>query len=77
MGKKLSLDTAADHLEVSKRTLRRLISDGILPAYRLGRTRVIRVDADDLQKALRPVVPSGARDGKWSGPTTKQDSTTP
>src|SRR5258706_188459 len=49
MGQKISLDIAADQLGVSKRTVRRLISDGELRGYRLGRTRVVRVDAKNGQ----------------------------
>jgi excisionase family DNA binding protein len=61
MGKKITLDDAADQLGVSKRTVRRLISNGDLRGWRLGRTRVVRVDADEVSKALQPIVPNGKR----------------
>lgn len=56
MGKKISLDEAADQLGVSKRTIRRLVSFGVIKAYQLPHTRVIRLDLDDVLKALRPTV---------------------
>jgi excisionase family DNA binding protein len=56
MGKKISLDEAATELGVSKRTIRRLVSFGVLRAYQLPRTKVIRLDLDDVLKALQPTV---------------------
>ncbi len=58
MPKMLSLDAAADELGVSKRSLRRLISSGDLPAYRVG-AGLVRVRPDDLEKVLKPVIPNG------------------
>ena len=52
MSKKLTLDAAAEEISASKRTVRRLISSGELRAYRIGRG-IIRVDADDLEKAFK------------------------
>ena len=54
MGKKISLDVAADDLGVHKRTIRRLIDSGQLPAYRIG-AKLVRVDADDVAQLLKPV----------------------
>jgi excisionase family DNA binding protein len=62
MGQRISLDAAADELGISKRSLRRLISKGELPAYRIGSLpQVVRVDRDELAAVLQPVVPNG----KW------------
>jgi excisionase family DNA binding protein len=61
MGQKMKIDAAAEEMNTSSRTIRRLISDGQLRAYRLGRSTVIRIDRDDLLKLLRPVVPNGKR----------------
>lgn len=58
MGKKISLETAADELGVSKRTVRRLISAGQLPAYRVGEQSV-RIDINDIASVLKPIVPDG------------------
>jgi excisionase family DNA binding protein len=58
VGKLITLDDAAERLAISKRGVRRLISSGQLKAYRIN-ARVIRVEEDDLAKALRPVVPTG------------------
>jgi excisionase family DNA binding protein len=56
MGKYLTLDQCADRLAVSRRTVRRLISEGRLEAVSLN-ARIIRVNEDDLAKALRPILP--------------------
>jgi excisionase family DNA binding protein len=48
----VDLTGAAQQLHLSQRTIRRLIADGTLPAYRLGGRLRIRVD--DLQKAFVP-----------------------
>jgi excisionase family DNA binding protein len=57
MGKKLTLDQVADELQMSKRAVRRLVSQGLLKAYRIGQ-KVIRVDSDDIPAVLRPVTPN-------------------
>jgi excisionase family DNA binding protein len=57
MGKKLTLDAAASELGISKTGVRRLISSGELRAYKVGR-KLVRIDADDIAKVLRPIVPS-------------------
>jgi excisionase family DNA binding protein len=61
MGNRLSLDQVATQLGVSKRTVRRLISSGELPAVRVGTSSIIRVDADDLAAIVHPVTPNGKR----------------
>ena len=55
----LSLDQAAERLNVSKRTIRRAIAAGELPAYRMGQ-RVVRVKADDVEALLRPIPTAAA-----------------
>jgi excisionase family DNA binding protein len=54
-----SLVDAAEYLGVNERTIRRHISAGDLPAYRLG--RLVRVDLDELDQALKPVPTVEAR----------------
>jgi excisionase family DNA binding protein len=49
----LTLAEAADLMAVSIKTLRRRIADGTIPAYRCG--RVIRIRAEDLERALLPI----------------------
>jgi excisionase family DNA binding protein len=61
MGNRLSLDQVAAQLGVSKRTVRRLISSGELPAVRVGTSSIIRVDADDLAAIMHPVTPNKKR----------------
>jgi excisionase family DNA binding protein len=60
MGKMVNIDAAADQLGISKRSVRRLISSGELTAYRIGKmVATVRIDSDDLDKLLKPVVPNG------------------
>jgi excisionase family DNA binding protein len=54
MGKKISMDAAADQLGVCKRTIERSIEIGELPAYKIG-TKLVRVDADDVAALLKPM----------------------
>ena len=49
-----SIPEAAEYASVCTKTLRRRIADGTLPAYRLG-PRVLRVDLDELDAAMRPI----------------------
>lgn len=53
--KLVSIEAAAEQLAVCKRTVRRLISEGQLPAYRVGETRILRVDPADVEKLLRRI----------------------
>ncbi len=53
----LSLKRAAERFGVCERTLRRRISEGVLPAYRFG-PRAIRIKAADLENLGTPI-PSG------------------
>ena len=55
MGQKVSLEAAAQHVGMSKRSIERLIERGELPAFRLGDIRAIRVDLDDLEALLKPI----------------------
>lgn len=51
----VSLDRAAEYLDVSPRTVRRRIAEGELPAYQLRGTRAIRVRFNDLENLLRAI----------------------
>lgn len=53
-GRLVSLQEAAEALNVSVATVRRHVSAGRLPAYRLG-PRLIRVDSADLDAGMRRV----------------------
>jgi excisionase family DNA binding protein len=44
---------AAEYLQVTDRTIRQMIADGRLTGYRSG-TRLVRVDLDELDAAMRP-----------------------
>ncbi|MGO8941083.1 MAG: helix-turn-helix domain-containing protein [Mycobacterium sp.] len=53
----LSIDEASDELGVSRRTLRRLISSGKLPAYKVSRN-LVRIKTEDLEQVLSPITPN-------------------
>jgi excisionase family DNA binding protein len=49
----VSPNQAAEHLGVTHRTIRNMIADGRLTAYRSGRN-IIRLDANELDAVLKP-----------------------
>ena len=53
----ITVAEAAEYLQISDRTLRRLISDGELTGYRMGGSgRTIRVDLSEIDEQLmRPM----------------------
>jgi excisionase family DNA binding protein len=53
----ITITDAADYLQISDRTVRRLIADGELTGYRMGRSRrLIRVDLNEIDEQLmRPI----------------------
>ncbi len=51
-GRLLTIQQAADHLQVSGRTVRRLIAGGPLAAVRIG--RAVRIHPHDLRALERP-----------------------
>lgn len=56
----VTLDDAAEYLNVSPRTIRRLIASGELPGFRVaGHRRAIRLDVADLDAIMQPI-PSAA-----------------
>lgn len=57
----VSIAVAADEYGVSTKTLRRYIAAGRLTGYRMG-PRLIRVDLDELDAALRPIPTAGVAD---------------
>lgn len=57
-----TVQEAAQYLAVSEATIRRYISDGKLPAYRLGNERLIRVRRQDLEGLLSPINANGDGD---------------
>ncbi len=74
MGQKVSLDAAAELLGVSKYTVRRMITDGKLPGYKVGR-QSIRVDTDDIAAAFTPITPKGCTMSPAVGRWTVDDDT--
>jgi excisionase family DNA binding protein len=57
----VSLDQAARLVGLNKRTLRRRVAQGVLPAYRSG-PRVIRIKVADLEKLWQRIPTAGAGD---------------
>ena len=51
----ISLQAAASRLSVDKRTIRRRIADGVLPAYTVAGTRTVRVRESDVEALLQPI----------------------
>jgi excisionase family DNA binding protein len=49
-----SIQQAADHADVSTKSIRRWIAEGRITAYRVG-PRLIRVDLDELEASFRPI----------------------
>ena len=50
-----SIAIAAEHADVSTRTIRRYIASGMLTGYRVG-PRLVKVDLDEIdQKIIRPI----------------------
>jgi excisionase family DNA binding protein len=65
----ITIAEAAEYLQISDRTVRRLISDGELTGYRMGRSsRTIRVDLNEIDEQLmRPMnAPPRARKRRTS-----------
>ena len=62
-GEYLSIKRAAERYGVCERTLRRRISEGLLPAYRFG-PRAIRIKASDLENLGKPI-PVGEPAAIW------------
>lgn len=50
-----SLESAAERWDLNPRTIRRMIARGQIPAFRVGGERLLRVDPDDVDAAMRPI----------------------
>jgi excisionase family DNA binding protein len=61
MGQKITIAATAERLGISKDSVKRLISTGELRAYRIGSQYSVRVDTDDADAILTPVVPKARR----------------
>lgn len=57
----MSPDEAAQHLGVTKRTLRNYIAEGKLRAYRLAGKRTMRLDQADVDALLSPIPTTGGQ----------------
>lgn len=54
-----SVESAAEYVDVSTKTIRRWIAAGRVTGYRAG-PRLIRVDLNELDAMLRPIPAAGA-----------------
>jgi len=61
MPRLLTIADAAARIGVHPCTVRRRISDGTLPAFRVGGQRLIKIRESDLDRLLPPVEPKGVR----------------
>jgi len=52
----ITIAQAAEHLAVDPKTVRRWISLGRLPGYRVGGSRTVRIKAEDVDTLLVPIV---------------------
>ena len=59
----LTPDQCADVLQVSRDTMRSLISEGVIPAFRLG-PRTTRVYREELIRAIEDARIQGVEDGE-------------
>lgn len=55
MSRYISMAAAAEQLGLSTRSIRRYVSEGLLPAYRVGPRGDIRVRPEDLDRLVRRV----------------------
>lgn len=56
-----SIAVAAEHADVTPRTVRRWVASGLLPAYRVG-PRLLKVDLEDLDRMITRRVPTAGGD---------------
>jgi excisionase family DNA binding protein len=56
-----SLALGAETLDVSERTIRRMIANGLIKGFKVG-PRLVRVDLNEIE-ALPVLIPSGGRNG--------------
>ncbi len=57
-----SIATTAVYLACSERLVERLIDSSELPARRIGRSRLIRIDPADVERLLKPISGPDAED---------------
>lgn len=62
-GRSMSLTQAANRLGVAPRTVRRMVARGQLTGYRIGDTRLLRLDPKDVDECLRAIPTAAARPG--------------
>jgi excisionase family DNA binding protein len=62
----ISIDQAAAHYDVSRRTIDRWIADDLLRAYKVG-PALIRLDLDHVEALAKPVATAGRDCGRVAG----------
>ena len=55
MSQDLTIQQAADNIGVHKNTVRKWIADGVLVAYRLNGTKIIRITQASINELKQPV----------------------
>jgi excisionase family DNA binding protein len=61
----------AEYLGVTERTVRNYISAGHFPAYRIPRTRGVRLDLDEVTHSMKLIPAVRARSGANYGPKAR------
>lgn len=61
--KLVTIEKAADYLQITPRSIRRYIADGKLPGYRVG-TTMIRVDLYEVDALVRRIPAAQAGEGR-------------
>lgn len=56
-----SIETTAQHLDCSTRTVRNYIARGFFPAYKVPRRRGLLTDLDEVERAMARIPTSKAR----------------
>lgn len=57
-----SIDTGAEHVDMSNKTIRRMIATGTIGGYRFGK-KTLRIDLNELDAVARPIPNAAALAG--------------
>lgn len=50
-----SIESAAERWDLNQRTIRRMIARGQITGYRVGGNKLLRVDPEEVDAAMRPI----------------------
>ena len=72
----VKLSEVAEYLDVTTRTIRQMIADGRLTAYRSG-GRLVRLDLDEVDAAMKPFGGAASAQPRWPPRSSRPRSSTP